>query len=195
MSSWAPPEYANELQTDSTSWTSRATRRILVAGIGNVSFRDDGFGVEVARRLLACDLPPGVVLRDVGVRYMHLADELLNDWDLVVAIEARARGSAPGTLHVVEPGASGAGPSRALDRYGTDLVAVLETLRSFGAVPPPVLLVGCDVADVSEGIGLTPQVADAIPGATRLVDALVRARVSLLSGTSAGSQYQHGDGH
>ena len=32
-------------------------KRILVAGIGNIFFGDDGFGVEVSRRLLQRSLP------------------------------------------------------------------------------------------------------------------------------------------
>jgi hydrogenase maturation protease len=158
------------------------TRRILVAGIGNIFFRDDGFGVEVARRLVDGDLPSGVVLRDVGVRCMHFAHELLDDWDMVVAIDAMARGGAPGTLRVGEPGPNGAGAPRVHDGDGMDLLAILETVRAFGALPPPVLLVGCDVADVSEGFGLTPHVADAIPRAARLVEALVKARLRFPEG-------------
>jgi hydrogenase maturation protease len=169
------------------------TRRILVAGIGNIFFRDDGFGVEVARRLVDCDLPSGVVLRDVGVRCMDLAYELLGDWDLVVAVDAMARGSAPGTLRVVEPGASSEGTPRGDGRSGMDFFAVLETVRSFGALPPSVLLVGCEVADVSEGLGLTPLVAEAIPRAARLVEALVKARFSLLFPKPTRSSFEHGD--
>jgi len=33
------------------------TGRMLVAGVGNIFLGDDGFGVEVARRLAAADLP------------------------------------------------------------------------------------------------------------------------------------------
>jgi len=38
------------------------TSRILVAGIGNIFLCDDGFGVEVARRLAGTDLPDGVTV-------------------------------------------------------------------------------------------------------------------------------------
>ncbi|MDQ3312983.1 MAG: peptidase M52, partial [Actinomycetota bacterium] len=34
--------------------------RVLIAGVGNVLRGDDGFGVEVARRLEAMTLPAGV---------------------------------------------------------------------------------------------------------------------------------------
>ena len=169
------------------------TRRILVAGIGNIFLRDDGFGVEVVRRLIDCDLPPGTVLRDVGLRCMDLAYELLDDWDLVLVIDAEASGSEPGTLYVVEPEKNGATAPRWQDGHGMDLLTVLATVRSFGALPPPVLLVGCHVADVSGGIGLTPQVEDAVPRATRLVEALVKARFSLATPAASPGSFHEQD--
>ena len=42
--------------------------RILIAGMGNVLRRDDGFGVQVARRLEeAADLPLNVDVIEVGI--------------------------------------------------------------------------------------------------------------------------------
>ena len=43
-----------------------ALRSILIAGVGNSWLRDDGFGGEVARRLLDVELPPGVTVMDAG---------------------------------------------------------------------------------------------------------------------------------
>ena len=40
--------------------SAQAEKQILVAGVGNAWLRDDGFGGEVARRLEARELPPGV---------------------------------------------------------------------------------------------------------------------------------------
>ena len=54
-----------------------AAPRVLVACIGNVFWGDDGFGVEVARRLMPEQLPPQVRVADFGIRSLHLAYELL----------------------------------------------------------------------------------------------------------------------
>ena len=62
-----------------------------------------------------------------------------------------------------------------------NLESILETARSLGAPTPRVLVVGCDVADVSEGIGLTPAVEAAIEGATRMVESVVRGFASKTS--------------
>ncbi|HKA53006.1 MAG TPA: peptidase M52, partial [Candidatus Binatia bacterium] len=47
------------------------TQRILVAGLGNIFCGDDGFGVEVVRRLSAQVLPPSVRVVDFGIRALH----------------------------------------------------------------------------------------------------------------------------
>ncbi len=53
--------------------------RILIACIGNIFLGDDGFGVEVARRLLARPLPEGVRVVDFGIRGFDLTFALLDD--------------------------------------------------------------------------------------------------------------------
>ncbi len=76
--------------------------RALVAGIGNIFFADDGFGVEVARRLDERELPAGVQVADFGIRGVHLAYELLDGYDLLVLVDAMSLGEPPGTVAVVE---------------------------------------------------------------------------------------------
>ena len=49
---------------------------MLIAGVGNIFLGDDGFGVEVASRLAAADLPDWVQVVDYGIRGMHLAYDL-----------------------------------------------------------------------------------------------------------------------
>ena len=46
--------------------------RILIAGVGNIFFGDDAFGVEVARRLAGRPLPEGVKVVDFGIRGLDL---------------------------------------------------------------------------------------------------------------------------
>ena len=75
---------------------------VLVAGVGNIFRSDDGFGVEVVRRLRDADLPDGVELLDVGIRGMHLAYQLLDGYTALVLIDATARGGSPGELYLLE---------------------------------------------------------------------------------------------
>jgi hydrogenase maturation protease len=74
------------------------TGRTLVAGIGNIFLSDDGFGVEVARRLATARLPAGVTVADYGIRGMHLAYDLASGFDAAILVDATSRGGAPGTI-------------------------------------------------------------------------------------------------
>jgi hydrogenase maturation protease len=152
-----------------------ATRRILVAGIGNVFFGDDGFGVAVAGRLATAVLPPGVDVVDFGIRGMDLA-YALRDYDVAILVDAVPRGGAPGTLYVIEPDLDGtqAGP----DAHAMDPVKVLALAQSIGDPLPQVFVVGCEPAVVpAEDEGLLAELSEpvraALDGAVRMVESLL----------------------
>jgi hydrogenase maturation protease len=137
------------------------TRRVLVAGIGNVFLGDDGFGVALAGRLARCELPAGVDVVDFGIRGMDLAYAMA-DYDAVVLLDATSRGGAPGTLYVIE--AEVDDEDVAVEAHGMDPVKVLALARALGATVPRTLVVGCEpqtrmtgdehevVADISEPV-------------------------------------------
>jgi hydrogenase maturation protease len=159
--------------------------RVLVAGIGNVFLGDDGFGVEVARRLAAEPLPDGVEVADVGIRALHLAFALLDGPELLLVVDAVSRGDPPGTLTLVEPrldgaaagGGDGAGPDAVPDAHGMSLATVAAAVRALGGELPRTLLVGCEPAFVGERMGLGPEVEGALPGAVAMVKRAIAGEV------------------
>ncbi len=157
---------------------------VLVAGVGNMFLRDDGFGPEVARRLAADGtLPPGVEVVDYGIRGMHLAYDLLAGVDVLVLVDAvppasgtehdGSRPSSPGSLRVLRIRSEDLDGGASLDPHGMDPAAVLGKLRTLGGEVPVTYVVGCVPADVTEGVGLTPPVAAALPGAVAAVVGLL----------------------
>jgi hydrogenase maturation protease len=149
------------------------TGRVLVAGVGNVFLSDDGFGVEVVRRLADVALPDWVRVADYGIRGMHLAHDLANtSYDLTILVDAAARGEPPGTVSVVELeiGQASAG---LLDAHGMQPDVVLGLVDLLGADPGRVILVGCEPAVLDQGMSLSPAVE-------RMVDTAVRAVVDLV---------------
>ena len=154
-----------------------AARTVLVAGIGNVFLGDDGFGVEVARRLAQRELPLGVKVSDFGIRGMDLAYELQEDYDAALLIDAVPRGQAPGTLYVIEPDLVNAEP--VLDAHSMDPVRVLGLARTLGSLPARVLVLGCEpqtgieLDDAELVMGLSPAVEASIEKAVELVESLL----------------------
>jgi hydrogenase maturation protease len=153
--------------------------RILIAGVGNVFQRDDAFGTEVIRRLPAAGLPGGVSAVDYGIRGMHLAYDLLDGWDTLILVDAIPDRGQPGTLHVLEVGEADLG-SGEIDAHGMAPAQVLAGLERLGGTLPCTLLVGCEVHDTDEGMGLSVPVSAAADRAVRLVQSLVERLVPVL---------------
>ncbi len=162
---------------------------VLVAGVGNMFLRDDGFGPEVARQLASGGrLPPGVEAVDYGIRGMHLAYDLLAGVDVLVLVDAvppahgterdGSRPAAPGSLRVLRIRSEDLDGGASLDPHGMDPAAVLGKLRTLGGEVPVTYVVGCVPADVTEGVGLTPPVAAALPGAVAAVVELLSKHTS-----------------
>jgi hydrogenase maturation protease len=148
--------------------------RVLVAGVGNLFFGDDGFGPEVVRRLAEQDtLPPDVRVVDYGIRGMHLAYDLLDSYDALVLVDALPGGDASGQVVVLEVGADDLGRGD-FDAHGMNPVAMLASLERLGGTLPVTYVVGCRVADTDESIGLSAPVAAAVPEAVAAVRSLVQ---------------------
>jgi hydrogenase maturation protease len=161
---------------------------VLVAGIGNIFLGDDGFGVEVIKRLASEPIPEGVRVADYGIRGLHLAYDLLDGgYDTTVLVDATARGGPPGTVYLIEPDLAHGGDCRATpDPHGMHPEAVLTALASLGGTPGRVLVVGCEPASTEEGIGLSPAVEGAVPEAVRLVRELIQKAGAPVSASPAG---------
>jgi hydrogenase maturation protease len=160
----------------------------LVGGIGNVFLGDDGFGVEVVRRLAGKPTRTGVHIADFGIRSIDLAYALLDEYDDVILVDAMPRGKAPGTLYVLEPWRDGAesptGPTPGLAAHGfvpTQVLALAAELSgSRGRKAARIRIVGCEPGEIpADGdiqVGLSAPVAAAVDRAVDLVEQLVGER-------------------
>jgi hydrogenase maturation protease len=154
--------------------------RILVAGIGNIFFGDDGFGIEVASRLARLPLPDCVTVEDYGIRGVFLAYELCEGYDTLVLIDAMPMGDEPpGTVVILEPDVPP--PSSedddeiapVMDAHSMSPLAVLTTLANLGGSVDRILVVGCQPATIEEGMGLSEPVAEAVDRAVQMVSELL----------------------
>ena len=149
--------------------------RILVAGIGNVFLGDDGFGVEVVRRLNADPLGEAVDVVDFGIRGVHLAFELADDrYDAAVLVDAVSKGGRPGTLYVIDPDDDGHDCQPAVpDAHSLTPDAVLSWIRQVGGKRPRLVIVGCEPLTTDESMELSAPVEESVELATHVVRALV----------------------
>jgi hydrogenase maturation protease len=154
------------------------TKQVLVAAVGNLWLRDDGFGGEVAKRLQARELPEGVSVFDFGTGGLDLAYEVMRGYDALILVDVSRQGGEPGTLYVMEADeASVEGAiedGAAIDPHGMDPRTVLRFVKAVGGWPGRVIVVACEPAVVEElGIGLSPEVESVVDRAVELVESTI----------------------
>lgn len=143
---------------------------LLVAGVGNVFLGDDGFGVDVVRKLSTVELPEWVKVVDYGIRGMHLAYDLAGgDYAATVLVDATSRGDEPGTVYVIELDPAAQPAASVLDAHGMQPDVVLGLVALLGEDPGRVLLVGCEPAVLDHRMELSPPVAEAVDTAVAAV--------------------------
>ncbi len=177
--------------------------RVLVAGLGNIFEGDDAFGVEVAQRLSSMDWPTwrsglDLEVRDFGIRGVHLAYQLLDGYDLVVIADAVSRGATPGTLYEMEHGADptaaetagadqGTVPGPLMDAHDLGPDGVLALVPRLGGELGRVVVIGCEPADLTPGMGLSPAVASSVDTAANLVIATIGTVLAATSDLASGA--------
>jgi hydrogenase maturation protease len=152
--------------------------RILIAGVGNIFFGDDAFGVETVAELLRHRLPEGVEAVDFGIRSYDLAYALSGGYEAVILVDATPRGGRAGTVYVLEldldqlPQLS----SEGADAHKMDPARVIQMARSLGCQLGRMYLVGCEpgrLEPVGGDLSLSAEVQSAVPRAVETILSLV----------------------
>jgi hydrogenase maturation protease len=148
------------------------SKRILVAGVGNVLRGDDGFGVAVTQ--LLGHLPEGAEVIETGTGGVALLQELMVGCDGLVLIDACDRGAAPGTVFVLEPDVGQGVHTPDVHLANPD--RVLSMAKTMGYLPDRVRIIGCQPLDIDEMCqGLSPVVQRALPFAVKRIEEIVDA--------------------
>jgi len=128
-----------------------ADKRILVLGIGNILWADEGFGVRVVeefhRRYAA---PDNVTVLDGGTQGLYLVN-YLEEADCLIVFDAIDYGLEPGQLKLVRdeevPKFTGA---KKMSLHQTGFQEVLSAADLLGRCPEHLALVGCQPLDLED---------------------------------------------
>lgn len=143
---------------------------VLVAGVGQVLRGDDGFGVEVVRRLVALDLGENVRVIETGTGGINLVTALYDPTDVLIVLDAVDHGRAPGTVMVIEPEVANVEDMPDLERWDflsdmhyTKPESAFMLAKALGVLPERFLIVGCQPLETETlEVGLTPPVQGAV---------------------------------
>lgn len=149
--------------------------RILVLGIGNILWADEGFGVraveEFHRRYA---VPDNVTILDGGTQGLQLVN-YLREADCLIVFDAVDYGLEPGQLKVVRdedvPRFTGV---RKMSLHHTSFQEVISATDLLGHCPKHLVLVGCQPLDLEDwGGSLTQAVRNQIDPAVELASSIL----------------------
>lgn len=149
---------------------------ILVLGIGNILWADEGFGVRAVEAFhKAYEVPDNVTILDGGTQGLYLV-QFVNDHDRLIVFDAIDYGLVPGTMKVVEddevPKFTGA---KKMSLHQTGFQEVLSAADFMGHYPERLALIGCQPLDLEDWGGpLTPPVKAVIPAAVETAVRILR---------------------
>lgn len=146
---------------------------ILIACLGNIFYGDDAFGAEVAKLLSTKDLPENVKLIDFGIRGIDLAFELINDYKLVLLVDAIKIGAEPGSVFILEPKPN----DNETGNYTHDLTPTkaMQIASRLKTKPQKMLLIGCEPANLEFHDEMSEAVKNAVEKAVEKILELVLA--------------------
>jgi hydrogenase maturation protease len=151
---------------------------VLVTGFGNLLQRDDGFGVNLLRRLQDKPFKFAGTIRfvEVGIGGITLVQELLDHYDALIVLDA-VEGETPGEIKVLEvapiandqilkTNAPADNDFHHQDRFADIHYAepgrAIALAHEIGRLPPLVYLIGCVPKSTELGSEMSPVVENAI---------------------------------
>lgn len=150
---------------------------IVVLGIGNVLWADEGFGVRCAELLQQrWEFAPHVQLIDGGTQGLYLIQHVQGA-DCLLIFDAIDYGLQPGEMKVVEnedvPMFMGA---KKMSLHQTGFQEVLSLAQLTGRFPRQVVLIGCQPEEIEDyGGSLRPRLKAAIDPALAIALGYLRA--------------------
>jgi coenzyme F420 hydrogenase subunit delta len=146
----------------------------VICGCGNPLYADDGFGPAVVEELQKLQLPENVKVIDAGLGGPHFIFTLMEQSEepvkRLIIIDIADFGGNPGEITLLSPNELPPGKYR--DAHSWDLTEPLHRLKE----KVEITVIGCQPKRVTTPefeIGLSDEVASAIPKAVQIVLKLV----------------------
>ena len=150
--------------------------KVLVLGIGNILWADEGFGVRAVEAFhQAYKVADNVTILDGGTQGLYLV-HYVTEADYLIVFDAIDYGLVPGTLKLVRddevPKFTGA---KKMSLHQTGFQEVLSAADLMGGYPERLALIGCQPVDLEDWGGpVTEPVRAVIPQALAVAVDLLR---------------------
>lgn len=161
---------------------SENEKRILVLGVGNILYTDEGFGVRVAEELeQKYEFSPNVTIMDGGTLGFKLMGPII-DSDYLIIVDIVLNEGKPGDVFRLLGEDLRKACAFTNSLHQTDLLDTLAQCSLMGEVPEDVILYGIEPVNYHDmSTELTPELAAKIPDVVQVV----LKEVELAGGTYA----------
>ncbi|MFB0568300.1 MAG: hydrogenase maturation protease [Nitrososphaeria archaeon] len=152
--------------------------KTLIAGLGDRLMGDDGFGSFLVEELTKKELSPEVEVIDYGTSVTKLLVDLEN-YDLVVLLDAISKGGRPGTVYkerirpedIRDLSPEEFNMMAGISYHGINLVSLLEVAKALGVLKGKVIIFGAEPDKIALRIGLSQTMGKALQ---RVVEEVLR---------------------
>ena len=137
------------------------TNKILIIGMGNLIYRDEGIGVHIIQEMGKMELPSHIELLDIGTSTMDLISYLKEVKKLIV-IDAMRAGGKPGTIYKCKPEDLLPKDEGPISLHEIGLLETLYMTKKLG-MEIETVIVGVEPEIIDWGTELTEAVKNKIP--------------------------------
>jgi hydrogenase maturation protease len=145
----------------------------LILGIGNIIMGDEGFGVQVVRRLKELNLPDNVKVEEGGVGGFNLLGSL-EGVSRVIVVDVMMADMEPGEVCFFKPGPALAEPGKRIISFHQ--VGILELVQMWGLLghQPELFFLVTRPQKLEWGTELSTPLQAAVPKAVSLLEEMCR---------------------
>lgn len=135
--------------------------KILIVGIGNLLYRDDGIGARVIEEMKKMKIPDRMELLDIGTSTMDLIYHLEGVKKLIV-IDAIKAGGIPGTIYRMKPESLLPSGNSPVSLHDIGLLETLDMAKKKG-MEIDTIVIGVEPKILDWGMELSNEVKEKIP--------------------------------
>jgi hydrogenase maturation protease len=141
--------------------------RIVVIGVGNLLYKDEGIGIHAIKSLQEISLPPDVKLIDGGtspdlIAYTRAGDKM-------IIIDAAKAGGEPGTIYRFKPEDLDAGKGILTSAHEMGVVENLNLMALTGNTPKDIVIIGIEPGEIDLGMELSARLKQRLPAIIKVV--------------------------
>ena len=149
---------------------SNTEKNILILGVGNVLYTDEGFGVRVAEELeQRYEFPPNVTVLDGGTLGLRLMGPIM-EADYLIIVDIVLNEGQPGDIFRLLGKDLKKACAFTNSMHQTDLLDTLARCSLIGTVPDDVILYGVEPVNYEDmSAALSPELEAKLPEVLELV--------------------------